>query len=263
MQVSAISSNQGFTGKRHSRENIDRVIYLNDNQLRAMAYVKTLEKDQQRQKRVNRLFNAVPLVGALSAGILTKGNATEFSQEVSGLAAKTTNSLKSGGYWAFLLGTAAAIGAGTRAISRNSEKASEFKQKHPLLTLGAQIAALFAAITYLPKGASKLYNMIKPEYIAKAGDSAKNIAGHINRIKTPEFLKNLGEKISEHTPEMVKNIGKTIVAYAPDITLVTAALASLKAYVGGAQDFSNTYLSLKEKQHQLAQARLNELNKID
>ena len=262
MQVSAISSNQGFTARQHNRENIDRVISLDDNQLRTLAYIKTLEKNRKRQKNVNRLYNSVPIVAALSAGILTK-KAGLFSKELTGLAAKTVNGIKAGGDWAFLLGTAAAIGAGSQALSKNSESVKDFKQNHPLLTLGTQIAAFCAAAIYLPKGAAKLYNMIKPECIAKAGKGVENVAEHINKLKAPQFMSNWGANISNHIPESIKNIGKTITAYAPDITLVTAVLASLKANVGSAQDFNNTYFGLKERQHQLAQARLNELKNID
>lgn len=259
MQVSAISSNQGFTGKPHKRDNVDRFLSYSDNDLRAAAYVHTIKKDHDRQKKVSGLYQAVPLVGALSAGILTSGKASMFGKKVSGLAAKTVNGVKGGGYWAMLLGAAGAIGLATRGVKNASDKADNFTRKHPFITLGAQIAALFAAVTYLPKGAAKLYNMIKPEYIARAGKGVEQVAEHINKIKAPKFMQGWGEAISNKVPEVVKNIGKTAVAYAPDVTLLTAALASLGAYTKTAVDFDRTYLGLKEKQHQIAQARINEL----
>ncbi len=259
MQVSAISSNQGFTGRPHKRDNVDKFLSYSDNDLRQAAYAYTVKKDYDRQKKVSRLYQAVPLVGALSAGILTNGKASMFGKEVSGLAAKTVNAVKGGGYWAMLLGAAGAIGLATRGVKQASDKADNFTRKHPFITLGAQIAALFAAVTYLPKGAAKLYKMIKPEYIAKAGRGVEQVAEHINKIKTPKFMQGWGTAISERIPEVIKNIGKTAVAYAPDVTLLTAALSSLGAYTKSAVDFDRTYLGLKERQHQIAQARINEL----
>lgn len=259
MQLSAISSSQGFTGRPHKRVNVDEAIALNDDQLRAIAYVKTVQKSRERQKRVNMLYNAVPVVGALSAGILTKGKASLFGKEVSGLAAKTVNGMKGGAYWAMLLGIAGTVGLATRALSNKSETVDNFKRNHPLLTLGAQVGALFAAITYLPRGAAKLYKMIKPEYIAKAGKGVEQVAEHINKISAPKFMKGWGKAISSRIPDAVKDFGKTALAYAPDVTLLTAALGSLRAFAGSSNDYQNTYLGLKEKQHQLAQARINEL----
>ena len=259
MQVSAISSNLGFTGKPHKRDNVDRFLSYSDNDWRAAAYAYTIKKDHDRQKKVSGLYQAVPLVGALSAGILTSGKASMFGKKVSGLAAKTVNGVKGGGYWAMLLGAAGAIGLATRGVKNASDKADNFTRKHPFITLGAQIAALFAAVTYLPKGAAKLYNMIKPEYIVRAGKGVEQVAEHINKIKAPKFMQGWGEAISNKVPDVVKNIGKTAVAYAPDVTLLTAALASLGAYTKTAVDFDRTYLGLKEKQHQIAQARINEL----
>lgn len=264
MQVSAISSStQGFSGRARKRDNIDEVISWNDDQLRSIAYLKTLQKDKQRRKNVNRLFTAVPVVAALSAGILTKGKASMFGKEVGGFAAKTVNGMKAGGYWAMLLGTASAIGLTTNALTRKSDSVREFGRNHPLLTLGTQIGALFAAVTYLPKGASKLYSMIKPEVIAKAGKGVGEVAEHINRyIKTPKFMQGWGETISSHVPEVVKDAGKVALAWAPDVTLVTAGIAALRGYTNTAVDMNNTYLQLKDRQHQLAQARIKELKQM-
>lgn len=263
MQVSAISSNQGFTGRTHKRDNIDRVIALDDNQLKEIAYLQTIKKTRERQDKVNKLYNAVPIVGALSAGILTNGKAGMFGKEVGGLAAKSINAGKGGAYWAMLLGLAGTIGLATKAITSHSDTANRFKQNHPLVTLAGQIGALFAALTYLPKGASKLYKMIKPEYIAKAGKGVEQVAEHINKIKTPKFMNGWGKAISDKIPNCIKEFGKKVVAYAPDVTLFTAALGTIRAMAGETVDYSNTYYTLKERQHQLAQARLNELKAMN
>ncbi len=264
MQVSAISSSaQGFSGRARKRENIDEVISWNDNQLRTIAYLKTLQKDKQRRKNVNRLFTAVPIVGALSAGILTKGKASMFGKEVSGIAAKAINGIKAGGYWAMLIGTASAIGMATNAITKKSDNVKEFRRNHPILALGTQVGALFAAVTYLPRGASKLYGMIKPEVIAKAGRGVEEVAEHVNKyVKAPKFMQGWGDAISKRIPETIKDAGKAVVAWAPDVTLVTAGLAALRGYANTATDMNNTYLSLKDKQHRLAQARINELKQV-
>lgn len=259
MQVSAISSNQGFTGKTRNRENVDRVISMSDNELASLAYLKSVENAKKRRKNVNRLFNAVPIVGALSAGILTRGKASMFGKEVSGLAAKSVNAVKVGGYYGMLLGSAVAVSGGTYALSKKSKTLRDFQNNHPLLTFAAKVGAIAAAVTYIPRGASKLYNMIKPEVIAKAGNGVGEIAEHINKLKAPKFMQEWGKTISSYTPDIIKDLGKTAVAWAPDLTLATAALSALRMFVGNNTDMVNNYLGLKERQHQLAQARINEL----
>jgi len=259
MQVSAVSSSQAFLGKAHKRDNIDKEIFKSDKELQALAYLQTVEKSRKRDRNVKRLFMAVPLIAAAAAGLLTHGNASLFSREVSGLAAKTVNAAKHGGYWAMILGGGVALAKGTSAAREKSKTVRNFTANHPFLTLAGQFAALYAGLTYLPKGAAKLYNMIKPEVIAKAGKSVGEIAEHINKLKAPEFMRNWGKTISSHTPEVVKDVTEATLAWAPEITAATAGIAMLKSCANVVADYNNTYLNLKDRQSRLAQARIREL----
>lgn len=258
MYVSAVSANE-FTGNSHKRGRVDEIIGYNDNELRNLAYYYADQKYNTRREKARRLFYAVPLIGGLSAGLLGKDGAKMFGKDVTGLAARAVNAVKGGGYWVFLLGIASAVGLGTRAVANHSKTADNFKNKHPLLTLGAQVGAVAAALTLLPKGAAKVYNAIKPEILEKAGKGVGQVAEHINKLKVPDFISSFGQEISKRTPKVVKDSGKILTAYAPDITLIAAILASLKSFTGSMVDYNNAYVRLKDKQLKLAQARINEL----
>ena len=272
MQVSAISSGQGFTGNKHSRENINNFIALDNEQLKDIAYYKTIKDYQRKEKNANRMYAAVPLVGALAAGILSKGKASLFGievaqgaktkvlGEVSGLAARVVDGLKGGAYWGGLIALGAGVSAAMGFMANKSQKVREGMANHPVLTMVGQFGALLASVMYIPKGLGNLYKMINPEYIAKAARGVENIGEHINKVKAPKFLKNAGKTISEVTPDCVKDVSKTILAYAPDITLITAFINSMRTSVNGASEFTKNYTELRDKQKNLANARLRELS---
>ena len=274
MQVSAISSSQGFTGSRHSRENINNFIALDNEQLKDIAYAKTVKDYQRKQKNSRRLYAAVPLIGALTAGILSKGKSSLFGVEVvqgakvkalgevSGLAARVVDGLKGGAYWGGLLALGFGVSKVMDLLADKSPKAREKMANHPLLTMAAQLGTLFAGVMYIPRGLGKLYKTINPEYIAKAARGVENIGEHINRAKAPEFVKNATKVVSDVTPDCVKDISKKILAYAPDITLITAFFNTMRTAANGSYEFSKNYTELRDKQKNLANARLSELSNI-
>ncbi len=259
MQVSAISSSaQNFTGKR---TNIDQVIHWDDNDLREMAFDAALKKDEKRRRNIKRLYYAVPLVGGLTTAALTRGKSTILSREVSGLSAKVAGGLKEAGYWTFLLGTAMLGGIGINAASKKSEKFREFRRNHPVLTFISDVGLFVAATSLIPVGAKKLYAKLKPDHLNKIGKGVDSIAGHINSIKKPKFMKNWGDFLSIHTPDWVKSLGETVLAFAPHITLASAFISSVRSDARATRDFYNNYAGLKEFQHRLATARVDELKR--
>ena len=257
MQVSAISSSaQNFQGKR---TNIDQVIHWDDNDLREMAFDAALKKDQKRRRNVKRLYYAVPLVGGLAAAAITRGKSTILSREISGLSAKVAGGLKEAGYWTFILGTAVLGGMGINALSKKSENFREFRRNHPVLSLVGDVGLFVAATSLIPVGAKRLYSKIKPEYLGKIGNGVDSVANHINSIKKPEFMKNWSNYLAIHTPDWLKALGNTVLAFAPHITLASAFLSSIRNDAKTTRDFYNNYAGLKDFQHRLATARVDEL----
>lgn len=260
MQVSAINyAGQSFQSNKRKRDNVDEVISYNDQKICDIALKTALDKEKHRRKTLKRIYYSVPLIGGLAAAALTRGKSTFLSTEVSGLAAKAANGIKSAGNWSFLLGTAVATSMGLNAAEKKSKTLRNFRNEHPILTFLGQCAAFFAATTFIPLGASKLYSKIKPEHLKTIGKGVNSIAGHLNNIKAPEFIKNAGAAISKHTPDWAKSIGETVLSYAPHITLFTGLISSFRNDAKTASDFYGTYAALKDGQTRLAQARVNEL----
>ena len=77
MQVNAINSQitgsaRNFTGKR---DNIEAFINLNDGEIQKLAYLKTVQKvnDKKHRKLDRTLMNLVPVAAGVAAAVLTKG----------------------------------------------------------------------------------------------------------------------------------------------------------------------------------------------
>ncbi len=240
-------------GENSSRA--DEVIYK-------LAVAKTTEQAKERQKNVKRLLYSVPLLASLSVAVLHKGNSKVLNREISGLAGKLAEGVKSGTGWAALLGLGVVIGAGDAAIAKKSESFRNFRKNNPFLSFVADVGVFLAASMAIPMGIRKLTSKIKPQHYAKMSNGIQNVAGHVNRIKTPKFIKNIGTKVSKMIPDAVKNykapdfvkktgnfakaIGKTLLSWAPELALFTAIFESFNNRARIASDLSRNYTEINQ-----------------
>ena len=114
-------------------------------------------------------------------------------------------------------------------------------------------------------------NMTQNDLALKLNVTDKAVSKWERDICFPDvaLLPEIAEILDLNLEDLILGRKKTssnlfdLVLAAVSFAMGTAVFASLKANVGSVQDFNNTYFGLKERQHQLAQARLNELKNID
>lgn len=227
------------------------------------AIDKTVSQAKDRHKNIKRLVYSVPLLAGISTAILHKGNSKVLNKEISGLAGKLSEGVKAGGSWAGLLGLGAVIGAADAAIAKKSDNFRNFRNNHPFLSFVGDMGVFLAAAAAIPAGFNKLVAKIKPKYLEKMSRGIQNLAGHVNRIKTPQFIKNFGTKISEKVPnsiknisvpnfvkktgEFVKGIGRSLLAFAPHIALLTAIFEGVSNRAKTEADFARNYKEAKRE----------------
>ena len=259
MQVQAISShNQGFTGKR---DRIDEAIVQDDKVVRDYSYYQAMKKvqDKKHKKIANALWYSIPVAAGLSAAILTKGKSSMFGKEVSGLAAKVTNGIKSALPWAVTLGVADLVVGTHKYVTQNSPTAKDVERKHPFMSFLGLLGVGLVALTCVPRGIGKLYNKIGPKTMGKLAKGVENTGNLLNKIKMPEFMSNIGAKISKKAPSALKNVTKTAIDAAPEALLIASLFHSINHSYNRSNEFHKNYSGIKEAQLNLAKARVNEL----
>lgn len=259
MQVQAISSyNKGFTGKR---DRIDQAIVQDDKTIRDYAAYQTLNKvqDKKHKKISNVLWHSIPVAAGLSAAVLSKGKSSMFGKELTGLAAKTANGIKSALPWAITLGVADAVCEGNKFITNNSKTANEIEHKHPILSIGALLTAGLALWCGTSSGLGKLYGKMSPKLMAKLGNGAGKAGEAINKIKTPKFIQKPLSKLSEKMPQIIKNGTKNVINVLPEALVFTSLFHSINHNMERNREFNKNYSGMKEAQLNLAKARVKEL----
>ena len=262
MEVLAISNNPVLVrGSKHAQP----LSFGSDNveeEIRQLATIRTMEQSRTRQKQVKRLFYSIPLLAGLSAAVLTKGKSKVLDKEISGLAGKLTEGIKAGGSWAYLLGLAGAISLGEAVIAKKSEKFKDFRTNHPFLSFVGDVGLFLAASVAIPTAALKLGSKIDAKHFKKLSNGIVNVAGHVNNIKTPKFIKSIGTKLSDLVPNAIKKvkipdfvkktvdfakgIGKTILAWAPHIALIAGICESVSAPVRDTNNYVRNYAEIKK-----------------
>lgn len=255
MQISAISA-PSFKG---NRDNVDALIGLDDSSLRKIAYAQTEAKFQDKKpKRISKaLIIGAPLVAGLGTALLTKGKSKIFSKEVSGLGARLAEGLKTTGLWSASLAAAAAVGFGKEKLSQNSETVRKFDNKHPLLSTLATLGAAIGALSLVYKGGARLGKVNAPKFMQKATASVDKFLAN---NKTVTGMKNTVKGWLAKTPDGVKNFAKGALDWAPTMMLFGGIFGGAGANSAKNRDFVRNYADLKNKQSQLAQARVRELS---
>ena len=255
MQISAIST-PSFKGKR---DNVDALIGLDDNSIRQIAYMQTASKFDRKKsnRKTNALFYSAPLAAGLAAAVLSKSNSKIFSKELTGMAARAANGLKTAALWTAGLVAIDALGFAKRKVVENSPKAREFDRKHPVISLMGSLAAGIGALILVGKGYNKLAAKKAPGCLYRWTDS---VARFINENKLMVSAKDGLKKLADKTPSPLKNLGATVLDWSPTMLLFGGLFHSIGAANAESRDFVKNYTTLKNKQSDLAQARVRELS---
>lgn len=254
-QISAIST-PSFKGRR---DNVDALIGLDDNSVRQIAYMQTASKfDRKKTNRAtNALFYSAPLAAGLASAVLVKGNSTIFSKKLTGMAARVARGLKTVGLWTAGLLAIDALGFGKRKLVENSPEARKFENKHPFISLMGTLAAGVGALLLVGKGYNKLASKEAPKFLQKG---TEKVAKFINENKVMVGAKNNLKKLADKTPSALKNLGANLLDWAPTMLIFGGLFHSMSARNAESKDFVKNYTNLKNKQSDLAQARLRELS---
>lgn len=255
MQISAIST-PNFSGRR---DNVDALIGLDDNSIRQIAFAETSAKfDRKKSNRItNALFYAAPVAAGLNAAVLTKGKSKIFSKEVTGMASRAASGLKVAALWTAGLAAIDTLGFAKRKLVENSPKARQFDNEHPFISLMGTLAAGVGALFLLNKGVAKLASKEAPKFMQKG---TEKVAKFINKNKMMVGAKNGLKNIAEKTPSALKEFGKSLLSWSPTMLLFGGLFHSMSAANAQNRDFAKNYTILKNKQSDLAQARVRELS---
>ena len=255
MQVSSI--NQGVPTKQELRS---AIINLDDNSVRKIAYLKTVENVNQRKNNMvtNALYYSAPIASGLGMALLDKSSATKlFGNELSGVAGRMAKGLKTAAYWTAGL---AAINLFRKARNKVAEKSPElrkFDQQHPLLAIGSTLAIGFGILALVSKGAGKLTTLKAPEFLKKG---TEKLAKNINNSKFIISAKDKLIKLAGKTPSALKEIGETALNWAPTALLFGGLFHSISSANAVGKEFNKNYTNLKEAQLELAKSEVAKLS---
>lgn len=255
MQISAISA-PNFNGRR---DNVDALIGLDDNSVRQIAYLQTESKfDNKKSKRItNAMYWAAPLAAGLGTAVFTKGKTKIFSKEVSGVAARVANGLKMTALWGAGLASLGALGFGRKKLAEQSPEVRKFDNEHPFISTIGTLAAGLGALFLVDKGAAKLASVNAPKFMQKA---TGKVAEFLNDAKIMVSAKNGLKSVAQKTPPALKELGGTLLSWAPSLLIIGGFFHSIGSVNAQNRDFVKNYTSLKNKQAELAQARVRELS---
>lgn len=255
MKISSI--NQSFQGRRN---NLDAFIAADDDTIRQIAYIKTAAKiDPEKDRKItNALFYSAPLAAGLGVALLSEGKNTKiFSKEVSGLAARAARGLKVTALWTAALGALDLLGYGKKKLAQNSPEVRSFDNNHPILSMGAMLAAGIGVISLVNKGAFKLAEKEAPKFLQ---NGTARVARFINKNAFIQNMKTGALKLADKTPSALKDIGATVLGWAPTMLLFGGLFHSIASSSRENREFNQNYSDLKEKQYRLSQARVRELS---
>ena len=276
MGISAIGSNVvqnvNFSGKKHSRENIDRFLEASDRDLLIASQQKAIKNFEQRRRNNHNLLLSIPIIAGLSDAILTDGNTRFLTKEVSGRAAKLANGIKTGTKWGLALATVGIVNGIMNMVSKKSESVADFRKEHHNWALLGDLAMMFGINAAITSGAKAVANNVKSETVANVAKKVGTAADFINGIHLPKFVQNAKKTVGKYVPEMikpsnliaktpefVKSTGKSMVAWAPYVAIASLFVNSIRNVSKTTSEVTNNYVELKNKQAKLRQARIREM----
>lgn len=253
--VNRVSTN--FSGRR---DNVDAFIGLDDDSIRQLAYLKTQSKvDHERNNKItNTLFYNAPLAAGLGTALLSKSGTTKlFNKQLTGTAGRMAKGLKVAALWTAGLLALDGLGALKNKLSENSSTVRKFDKEHPILSIGATLAAGFGVLALLTKGAGRLGKMKAPKFLQKMATGFGKFA---NQSKLMVSAKNGFMKLSKNTPPVLKEIGAGALDIAPTALLFGGLFHSIGSANAESREFAKNYTELRDKQAHLSQTRVRELS---
>lgn len=253
--------------RKNPRANVDAIIGLNDNAIRAIAYEKTMAAvdDKKHRKLTKAMFYSIPLVAGVASAVLSPARSKFLSKELTGISGKLMNGLKTTAMWAGVIAAVEAVSGAKSLIEKHSPEFKQANRENPFLSFVGTAAAFLGVVTlggrYLPELTQKVMNHIKPASVTKFANSVIKKGNKFNNLEAVKTMnrwaKNLGKK---DYMQPLKTVGETVLSWAPSLLLWGGVFHSINHGFVKNREFVNNYSNLKETQSNLAKARLRELS---
>ncbi len=238
MQVNAVKTNATDFGNygRLGSDRMEAFALADDQTLRQISRVAASKQiDDKRHQRIsNSLWYSLPIAGGLASVV--------SNPQVVGRIPKLKLFTREAAVWAGMFAVIDATWALARGLNNKSKAVNNFNEKHPvastILTLGATVAALFAA----GKGAKWL--------VGKYGKSAINFLkshGVDKFIKENKVITNVMSTIRK-APSAVKELAKAAISWSPLMIVATSIAHTISHEKARAVAETRNYDQLKASQ---------------
>lgn len=263
MQVNAINaqitnSARNFTGKR---DNIDAFINLDDGTIQKLAYLKTIEKvDDKKHKKIDSvLMNLVPVAAGVAAAVFSRGKTFTQKGRLEKLMVFAQDTVK----WFAAFGIIDLMFAGKNKLDQKSEKSREFTREHPFISFLATAGLSFAAIAGAKKGLGLLLDKYGTRFVDKHDAwITKKLLAAGKKLDNSRVLNWMSDKlgvVSKNTPPALKEFGKSVLSWSPALLGLGAVFHTADHANAKARELNRNYNELKDKQFELSKRRMTEL----
>lgn len=218
---------------------------LNDRDLRHIAYNQASDSvdDKKHRKMNNRIFYSIPLAAGIAAAAKTAPRVARVANFILGAAS-----------WALPFLAVDTVILAKKGIEKHSQKAREFQDKHPMLsilaTAGVSIAGYLAltrgGLKHLEKNKDKVLEAVIPA-IAKLSD----------KLEASKLL-NKASSLTAKIPSSVKDVTKGLLDFTPWALLFTSFFHSVAHEQIRTAEYINNYHNLKSEQAKVREALTNE-----
>lgn len=256
-----------YNPRKNRRHNIDRIISMEDNDVRRLAYIKTISntEDKKHKNLSTALVLSTPFAASAASALLEPAKFKLFSRDLKGASARVLNGVKGGGKWGIMLGVAYGINKVKQYFEDKSPNFDRFTSENPFLTFGASVAAFAGALALGGKAVNKIGQSIikntKPQSIIKADNKIAKYADKFNSNSVVTYIsKQIRNLRNSQSLEPLKAVGKWALSWSPALLLGGAVAHE---FVHGRKkdiEFVKNYSDIKDMQTRLAQARIRELS---
>lgn len=270
--------NQNFTSQRERgiirynpprnlRQNIDTVINLDDNSVKKLAYINTVNKveDDKHKKITKLLLASVPFVAGVSEALIAPAKSKVLTKDITGTAARLLNGAKATAGWAALFGAGSALWNASNYLEKKSPNFEKFNNQYPFLAFAGQVAAFTGAIILGMKAAPKIIEQAG-KYIDKSAiaDLEFKFAKQANSFNKNTIVSAVTKKAHDlKTSKYLAPLGgvtELVTSWAPYLVGAGGVLHAMHHSNVKRDEMTKNYTAIKDYQLKLAKARINELS---
>lgn len=256
-----------YNPRRDRRHNVDEIIALDDNSVRKLAYLKTIDRveNDKHRKITKGLFASIPFVAGVTTAILQPAQSRFLSKNLKGISARLLNGAKSSAVWGVILGTGAGIYALKDKLEEKSPSFDKFTSQNPLLTFAGFVGTLIGTLAlggkYIPQLFQKASKHINPASITKFENSVLNSANKFNNLGFVKAVQKQAHNLK--TSKILApfaDVVNSALDWAPSVLLAGAGLHAFNHSQVRNAELMKNYSEMKDYQTKLARARIRELS---